>query len=149
MKKRVVVILIISLIIILLAGIFAWFVPKQAACCGYLSGCGNSSSYQYALLNDDESGCLNISPEDTDMILDNYDNLCRERCLSSIALSKQNVSLCARITDVRNETKLKGPSERDTCYLNLAKNLSDSSICTSSETAWGKEFCPKMVDVQK
>jgi len=145
MKKKVISILITSFILLIIAVILALYLSRGFCC---FDPCSGSPGYDSALSANDELKCLLIVTEGANSYSQDYDTLCREKCLNQVAFNKKNISICSSINNVKNESALKGPSEKDNCYIGFAKNLSNSSICALSETAWALEFCPKIVDLQ-
>jgi len=142
MKKRNWIILAV-LIVILLIFLVSSFLLRS--CFGCSNPCDYSDFYKKAIKYNNESMCSFIEAPSKPTLRSThqgYDVYCREACFRSIAIYKNDSSICGLISNVKTEFNLSGPTIKDSCYNGLAKNLKQFSLCNLTETNWAKKYCP-------
>lgn len=142
------IILAIILIIVLIAGLIIILYPKEKSdvCCGFCS-----SEFEEALNKSDISLCeFTKSTETTEDPY--YDNYCKESCIAAVAYKKGDAQLCALINPFKDIPHAEGwddPREtgsiKDHCYIQLAQELGNVSLCNNVETDWAKTHCSELI----
>ncbi len=156
MKKLTIIIIILALVVI---SVFAYFYLtqiKKICCFDRPPHC--TDNFNSIVEQSDIQKCDSVLYKDKERRNPFYDNECRERCVESIAHKKGDVSICSRISNIKDisseEDKINGRpnlekggfSIKDRCYKNFAEELEDVSICAQSETPYGKETCKQLVE---
>jgi len=85
--------------------------------------------FKEAIKNQDISGCLKLYKRDA-LILGS-------RCISKIAFMKDDPSICEKSVFA------------DFCYLEIAKEKEDESICNFLKVSWNKDTCIALVAMRK
>jgi hypothetical protein len=106
-------------------------------CQNTLAGC--SIEYSKAISLKDISLCDQVKTKNPYW---EYENYCREKCKSDIAIKDSDPEECNLIPLLKNGSQAL-PSLRDQCFMQIAKNLNQSSLCNKTESKWAREECSK------
>ncbi|MBM3233175.1 hypothetical protein FJZ18_03355 [Candidatus Pacearchaeota archaeon] len=71
-----------------------------------------------------------------------YENYCREKCKSDIAIKNSNPEECDLVPLLKKGSQSL-PSLRDQCFMQIAKDLNQSYLCNRAESEWARKECSK------